>query len=49
MLKLKPLAAMLLATTALSAAPTDAQELVDSTNFRNAVTLQNIRAHQRAL
>ena len=47
--KLNTPVALLLATTALGAANASAQELIDSTNFRNAVKLENIRAHQRAL
>ena len=49
MSKLTTSLALLLATTTLGAATGSAQDLVDSTNFRNAVTLENIRAHQRAL
>ena len=47
--KLKLVMAILSSTTFLAAAPGQAQDLVDSTNFRNSVTLANIRAHQRAL
>ena len=49
MSKLTTSLALLLATTSLGTATAFAQDLVDSTNFRNAVTLENIRAHQRAL
>ncbi len=47
--KSKPFAALMAAITALAAVPALGQEIVDSTNFRNAVTLKNVRAHQRAL
>ena len=45
--KLKPVAVLLAASTALAAAPVLAQELIDSTNFRNAVTPGNIQRHLR--
>ena len=47
--KLKPVAAFLAVSTALATTPVVAQELIDSTNFRNAVTPGHIQGHLRAL
>ena len=45
----RTLPAAMAATIAVISAPAGAHPLVDSTNLRNAVTIENIRGHQREL